>query len=212
MASCTMQKQKRVTDFFSSPVAKKPSSLSPKLPIFDLEKKHSAKKKPRLSIDEHDTKQAMLDAGARMPLCDCAVNVKQGFPFISQSSCYEQNLCGLQFIKEIVNPSVGFAPDLSIWGWDERRTVWVSIITETIRPDDPIVGVNRLWTHPAARRKGIASETLDVVRKFYFTGVYVPRTRVAFSDPTDIGRRFAERYLRNEGQSNCSVLTYRVSK
>ncbi|PIO52814.1 hypothetical protein TELCIR_25875 [Teladorsagia circumcincta] len=149
------------------------------------------------------------------------------------------SVCSFQIskIQDIVNPSVGFAPDLSIWGWDERRTVWVSIVTEgsthyiaaivvtepllsaqcsitgeTIRPNAPIVGVNRLWTHPAARRKGIASETLDVIRKWYFTGVLVPRTRVAFSDPTDIGRQFAERYLRNEGQSNCSVLTYRVSK
>ncbi|VDK74342.1 unnamed protein product [Cylicostephanus goldi] len=33
-------------------------------------------------------------------------------------------------IEELVNPSVGFSTDLSIWGWDQRRTVWVSVMTE----------------------------------------------------------------------------------
>ncbi|VDO89610.1 unnamed protein product [Haemonchus placei] len=142
-----------------------------------------------------------------------------------------------QVIEEIVNPSVGFASDLSIWGWDERRTVWASIISEgstyyiagvivtepllsaqcsvtgkTIRDGEPIIGVNRLWTHFAARRKGIASEILDVIRKWYFTGVLVLRNRVAFSDPTDLGRQFAEHYLRKEGQSSSSILIYQVSK
>lgn len=142
-----------------------------------------------------------------------------------------------QLIEDIVNPSVGFSPDLSIWGWDARRTVWVSIITEslthciagivvaepllsaqcsdtleTVRDDDPIIGVNRIWTHPSARRKGIASELLDVIRKRYFTGVLVPRHRVAFSDPTDSGKRFALRYLREDGDEKHSLLVYSVTK
>lgn len=50
-------------------------------------------------------------------------------------------------------------------------------IFQTVRDDDPIIGVNRIWTHPSARRKGIASELLDVIRKRYFTGVLVPRHR-----------------------------------
>ncbi|KAK5967427.1 hypothetical protein GCK32_017462 [Trichostrongylus colubriformis] len=83
---------------------------------------------------------------------------------------------------------------------------------QIIRDDDPIVGVNRLWTHPAARRKGIASDILDIIRRWYFTGVLVPRNRVAFSDPTDDGKRFAEHYLRKDEQSNCSLLVYDVSK
>ncbi|KAK6023832.1 hypothetical protein OSTOST_10371 [Ostertagia ostertagi] len=209
MTACTMQKQKRVTDFFSSPLAKKSSSLSPKLPIFELEKKNSAKKKPRLSVDEQDTKQTTLDAGQKIiggqyckevghfyvvenveildkdplsqsgsekigshpcemmysiesvaevemhkqhhnRLCDIAkvkVSVSQLNLWLRKERHYSSVNGSIfrihpdsqsslkrkveQTIEEIVNPSVGFAPDLSIWGWDDRRTVWVSIITES---------------------------------------------------------------------------------
>ncbi|WKX99946.1 hypothetical protein Q1695_014650 [Nippostrongylus brasiliensis] len=142
-----------------------------------------------------------------------------------------------QLIEEIVNPSVGFSPGLSIWGWDDRRTVWLSVISEgcthymacvivteplysaqcsvsgeTIRDDDPIIGVNRIWTHPHARRKGVASDVLDIVRSRYFTGETVPRHRVAFSDPTDSGRRFAEHYIRDAKHPNHSLLVYCVTK
>ncbi|KAK6037518.1 hypothetical protein COOONC_24976, partial [Cooperia oncophora] len=83
---------------------------------------------------------------------------------------------------------------------------------ETICADDPMIGVNRLWTHPTARKRGIASEILDVIRNWYFTGVIVPRNRIAFSDPTDVGKKFAEHYIRAGKQMNCSILVYRVMK
>ncbi|XGW18513.1 hypothetical protein V3C99_002824 [Haemonchus contortus] len=279
-----MQEQKRITEFFSSPVAKK-SLLSPRMPIFDLTPKQSTKKKPRLSVDDHDSKQTTLNAGQQKiggqycKECDMMYSI-ESLAEVEMHKKHHNRLIDIagvkvsssqlslwlrkerhydsphgsifrihpdsrstlkrkveQVIEEIVNPSVGFASDLSIWGWDERRTVWASIVSEgstyyiagvivteplfsaqcsvtreTICDGEPIIGVNRLWTHFAARRKGIASEILDVIRKWYFTGVLVPRNRVAFSDPTDLGRQFAEHYLRKEGQSSSSILIYQVSK
>ncbi|KAK5985966.1 hypothetical protein GCK32_011616 [Trichostrongylus colubriformis] len=273
MTTNVMQTQKKVTDFFSSPVVKK-CSLSPRTPIFELEPVTSAKKKSRLFVDEHDTKQTTLDAGQKriggqycrecnmMYSIDSIVDVKMHNKHHNRLSdvaevkvsssqlklwlrreCHYDSVHGPIFrihpdsqsslkrkmehvIEDIVNKSVGYSPDLSIWGWDERRTVWVSILKEgstqyiggvivtepllsarcsttgqIIRDDDPIVGVNRLWTHPAARRKGIATEILDIIRRW-----------VAFSDLTDDGKRFAEHYLRRDEQSNCSLLVYDVSK
>lgn len=61
-----MQKQKRVTDFFSSPVTTKKSiSLSPRTPLFELNATPPLKKRPRLSIDAKNVKQRTLDAGQR---------------------------------------------------------------------------------------------------------------------------------------------------
>ncbi|KAK6055024.1 hypothetical protein COOONC_07472 [Cooperia oncophora] len=177
MTPSIMQKQKRVTDFFSSPLPKK-SSLSPRTPIFDLESKLSTKKKPRISIDGHDTKQTTLDAGQKTiggqycKGCDMVYSIDSivevemhnkhhnrlfdiGRVKVSSSQLnlwlrkepYYKSFHGFifrihpdsqsslkrkveQVVEEMVNPSVGFSPDLSLWGWDKRRTVWVCISTE----------------------------------------------------------------------------------
>ncbi|KJH52508.1 hypothetical protein DICVIV_01354 [Dictyocaulus viviparus] len=140
-------------------------------------------------------------------------------------------------LKDFVDTSVGFCVDLSIWGWDKRRTVWASlfnqgssyyiagvVITEPlmsaqcsstgklIAGGDPLIGVNRIWTHPVFRKRGIASEILDIIRKWYFTGITVLRHRVAFSDPSDDGRRFAEKYIRRHANTENSLLVYTVTK
>ncbi|KIH51545.1 hypothetical protein ANCDUO_18369 [Ancylostoma duodenale] len=119
-----MQKQKRVTDFFSSPVAKKSPSASPRTPLFELDTQLAVAKKPRVSLCETDVRQTILDAGQRKiggQYC------KKRLAFLIRSmERYEV----LSFPQDLVNTSVGFSPDLSIWGWDGRRTVWVSILTE----------------------------------------------------------------------------------
>ncbi|KHJ78807.1 hypothetical protein OESDEN_21569 [Oesophagostomum dentatum] len=144
-----------------------------------------------------------------------------------------------EIIEDLVNTTVGFSPDLSIWGWDRRRTVWISILSEVngsahfiagviitepltsaqcsstgkeICDGEPIIGLNRVWTHPTARRKGVASETLDVVRQRYFPGILVPKSRVAFSDPSSDGRKFAERYVGNSNGLSPSFLVYSITK
>ncbi|KAL6727775.1 hypothetical protein Aduo_009623 [Ancylostoma duodenale] len=280
-----MQKQKRVTDFFSSPVAKKSPSASPRTPLFELDTQLAVAKKPRVSLCETDVRQTILDAGQRKiggqycKQCDMMycidsitevamhdkhhnkysdvrsvkISPSQLNIWLRRECCYPTNR-GYVFrilpdshsslkrktehiIEDLVNTSVGFSSDLSIWGWDGRRTVWLSILTEgsthfiagiiiaeplksaqysdsgkELHDGEPIVGVNRIWTHPTARRKGVASELLDVIRHRYFTGTLVPKSRVAFSDPSDDGKKFAERYVRSCSEASSSFLVYTVTK
>ncbi|RCN41919.1 hypothetical protein ANCCAN_12133 [Ancylostoma caninum] len=276
-----MQKQKRVTDFFSSPIAKKSPNASPRTPLFELDTQLAVAKKSRNSLCETDARQAILDAGQRkigghyckqcdMMYCidsitevamhdkhhnkysdvrsvkispsqlnlwlrrECCYPTDRGHVFrISPDSQSSLKRRAEQIIEDLVNTSVGFSPDLSIWGWEKRRTVWVSVLTEgsfhfiagviiteplesaqysnsgeELRDGEPIVGVNRIWTHPTARRKGVASELLDVIRHRYFTGILVPKSRIAFSDPSDDGKKFAEQYVGNTAEQIFSFLVY----
>ncbi|KAE9417108.1 hypothetical protein Angca_006454 [Angiostrongylus cantonensis] len=243
-----MQRQKRVTDFFSSSSTKE-TPTNTRTPFFELETKPIVKKKLRLSIDENDLKQTILDfgqtcGGQYCKQCDMMYSIVSAaevklheehhnrFANISEvqislyclnlwlrKECHYLSKHGYIFrirpdsksslrrrvekvIEDFVNTSLGFCFDLSIWGWDKRRTVWASILNEgstcyiagiaiteplvsaqcsstgeLISDGDPIIGVNRLWTHPTARMKGIAREILDVARKWCFTGILVPKHR-----------------------------------
>ncbi|KAK6741805.1 hypothetical protein RB195_009590 [Necator americanus] len=168
---------------------------------------------------------------------ECHYSTNRGYIFrILPESLSSLRRKAEQIIEDLVNSSVGFSPDLSIWGWDKRRTVWISILTEgpsyliagiviteplmsaqysdsgkELRDGEPIIGVNRIWTHSAARRRGVASEMLDLIRQRYFTGAYVPKHRVAFSDPSDDGRKFAESYV-GSSTASTTFLVYTVSK
>ncbi|CAD6197794.1 unnamed protein product [Caenorhabditis auriculariae] len=73
------------------------------------------------------------------------------------------------------------------------------------REDRPIIGVDRIWTHSTARRKGLAAKMLRAAcgrdaKMFPLTGGTL--LRVAFSDLTANGRDFAndfeKNYLQNE--------------
>lgn len=280
-----MQRQKRVTDFFSSLSTQKTSPVNSRTPFFEFtERNPIVKKRLRLSIDKNDSKQTILDVGQRCggqycKQCDMIYSIENvtdvkmheehhnRYTDIKQvqisSSCLQlwlRKQCNYlsergyifrirpdsqsslkrkveKVIEDFVNTSVGFSNDLSIWGWDKRRTVWASIIKEgstcyiagiaitepllsaqcssteeLISDGGPIIGVNRLWTHPKARRTGIAREILDVARNWCFTGVLVPRHRVAFSDPSDDGRRFAEKYTKSSSDPTKPILIYAVTK
>lgn len=63
LTTSAMQKQKRVTDFFSSPVAKKSPSASLRTPLFELGPQLAVTKKPRISLCGADVRQTTLDAG-----------------------------------------------------------------------------------------------------------------------------------------------------
>lgn len=62
----------------------------------------------------------------------------------------------------------------------EQVTVWV--------------GVSRLWVLESHRGKGIATKLADAVRCNMFTNYVLSKDDIAFSDPTESGARFAERY------------------
>ncbi len=62
----------------------------------------------------------------------------------------------------------------------------------------PILGVLQVWVSSLHHRRGIASSLLDVVRENAVYGFVTPRDRVAFSQPTVSGYKFACSYTNQE--------------
>ncbi|KAJ0399957.1 hypothetical protein ATCC90586_002148 [Pythium insidiosum] len=70
--------------------------------------------------------------------------------------------------------------------------------TTTLNPDaraPAVVGVCQLWVHPDHRHRRIATRLVDAVRHKFVYGLVVPKTRVAFGQPTRNGLAFATRYM-----------------
>ncbi|XP_051174915.1 N-acetyltransferase ESCO2 [Leptopilina boulardi] len=59
-------------------------------------------------------------------------------------------------------------------------------------------GVNVVWTALSHRRKGIATQLLDTLRRNYFYGYIMAIDDVAFSTPTPSGKLFALKYTKTE--------------
>ena len=62
------------------------------------------------------------------------------------------------------------------------------------------IGVSRLWVSSAFRRRNVASQLLDALRRHFMTmtantSQVVAKDHVAFSDPTESGLRFAQKYF-----------------
>lgn len=55
-------------------------------------------------------------------------------------------------------------------------------------------GVSRIWTHPNFRRKRIATRLLETLRQCFLYNKTIPKNRLAFSDPTVVGKDFAKSY------------------
>ncbi|KAI2786685.1 hypothetical protein POX_g09073 [Penicillium oxalicum] len=58
-----------------------------------------------------------------------------------------------------------------------------------------IVGVSRIWTSGASRRKGIALDLLDCVVSNFIYGMEIPKDKIAFSQPTESGKRLAQKFF-----------------
>ncbi|CAE7369330.1 unnamed protein product, partial [Symbiodinium necroappetens] len=68
----------------------------------------------------------------------------------------------------------------------------------------PLLGVAVLWTRRRERRRGLAVALVDRARK-----LLAPGSRVAFSQPTELGQAFAQQYVqRMSDQEESSVLVY----
>lgn len=68
------------------------------------------------------------------------------------------------------------------------------------------MGVNRIWIHFLLRRKGLATILLDSARRLMIQGGELPRTRLAFSDPTESGKQLAISYVGD--RENGRYITY----
>ncbi|KAL5248044.1 hypothetical protein ACHWQZ_G017272 [Mnemiopsis leidyi] len=57
-----------------------------------------------------------------------------------------------------------------------------------------VCGISRLWVFKQCRRKKIASRLMDCVRANLVFGCTISKVKIAFSDPTENGRMFAQTY------------------
>ncbi|KAJ5566333.1 hypothetical protein N7535_007971 [Penicillium sp. DV-2018c] len=71
----------------------------------------------------------------------------------------------------------------------------VSTLDET---HPAIVGVSRIWTSGSSRRKGIALDLLDCVVINFIYGMEIPKAQIAFSQPTESGKRLAHKFFEDE--------------
>jgi len=61
-----------------------------------------------------------------------------------------------------------------------------------------VVGVSRIWTSKAFRRKGIAVNLLDCVMSHFIYGMGIEKEEIAFSQPTESGKQLAEEWYGEE--------------
>ncbi|CAJ1883026.1 unnamed protein product [Sphenostylis stenocarpa] len=65
-------------------------------------------------------------------------------------------------------------------------------------PTAAACGIRAIWVTPSNRRKGIAIQLLDAVRKSFCPGLELERSQLAFSQPTSAGKALATSYTGNE--------------
>eukprot|EP01117_Protostelium_nocturnum_P000071 TRINITY_DN10160_c0_g1_i1.p1 TRINITY_DN10160_c0_g1~~TRINITY_DN10160_c0_g1_i1.p1 ORF type:complete len:482 (-),score=148.76 TRINITY_DN10160_c0_g1_i1:21-1466(-) len=59
-------------------------------------------------------------------------------------------------------------------------------------------GISRVWVHPDKRRKGIATQLVEMARAHMTYGSIIPKERVAFTQPTQEGKLFIAKYTGKE--------------
>lgn len=64
-------------------------------------------------------------------------------------------------------------------------------LTLSPTPSPALLGISRIWTCSTYRRRGIAMRLLDVARQAFIYGMTVDKPRVAFSQPTALGKALA---------------------
>ncbi|KAI1719600.1 ESCO1/2 acetyl-transferase domain-containing protein [Ditylenchus destructor] len=134
-------------------------------------------------------------------------------------------------VENYVNEELGYCPDLSLWDEDKRRQALVFVVNSVedepafvgaivlIDPVNQVVlmpyrkeycgkflGINRIWVHSQLRRKGLATFLLDAARRLMINGGTLPKTRIAFSEPTESGVKLAISYVGDE--ENGRYITY----
>ena len=91
---------------------------------------------------------------------------------------------------------------------DDERVAAADFRSITRRGDTrerATLGVRALWTHPARRRCGVASQLLDTARHGMTAGYVSGERECAFTQPTDSGKRFARKAC---GREDGTFLVY----
>ncbi|XP_031255980.1 protein CHROMOSOME TRANSMISSION FIDELITY 7 [Pistacia vera] len=61
-----------------------------------------------------------------------------------------------------------------------------------------VCGIRAIWVTPSNRRKGIATQLLDAVRRSFCTGFILEKSKLAFSQPSVSGTALASNYFDTE--------------
>lgn len=77
-------------------------------------------------------------------------------------------------------------------GADQPNGSSISVRQET---HPAVVGVSRIWTSESSRGKGIAMDLLDCVVSNFIYGMEIPKDQIAFSQPTESGKRLAQSFF-----------------
>ena len=76
-----------------------------------------------------------------------------------------------------------------------KRIIDSSSISIEDEPSPAVVGISRIWTSKAFRRKGIATNLLDCVMNSFIYGMEIEKEEVAFSQPTESGGKLAREWF-----------------
>ncbi|KAI9787589.1 MAG: N-acetyltransferase O1 (Establishment of cohesion protein 1) [Geoglossum umbratile] len=68
-----------------------------------------------------------------------------------------------------------------------------------------VLGISRIWTSQSCRRQGVARKLLECAASTFIYGMNVPKTLMAFSQPTESGGELADRWF--EGIKDWGVLS-----
>lgn len=63
------------------------------------------------------------------------------------------------------------------------------------QPENFDIVVAKLWVHVSHRRRGVATHLLDAVRSHFVFNYTIPKDRLGFTQPTQLGRAFFAAYL-----------------
>uniref|UniRef100_A0A915D2W6 N-acetyltransferase ECO1 n=1 Tax=Ditylenchus dipsaci TaxID=166011 RepID=A0A915D2W6_9BILA len=139
-----------------------------------------------------------------------------------------------KFEESYVNEELGYCSDLPIWDSENLRQALVFVVEANqkepafigaillvdrvdnvmLMPQQKkyhgqFLGVNRIWVHSQVRRKGIAAFLLDIARRLLASGGTLPKSRVAFSEPTESGIKLAISYIGD--QENGRYIAYSLN-
>lgn len=175
------------------------------------EKSHRAKLKAILETVNRDLGGVTLsDSGSEAALLAADENL---YLLVQSNRIYAvvitrdiQQAFAIDVIKSGSSSSVGGASAREVDAVDANMEVQHPNSFDPSRPVPCFLGIDKIWVHRKKRRQGLARTFVDAIRRSHFLrfGRQLKAEEVAFSQPTQPGRKFATAYT---GRSD--FLTYK---
>ncbi|CAF9927307.1 MAG: hypothetical protein GOMPHAMPRED_004358 [Gomphillus americanus] len=112
--------------------------------------------------------------------------------------CVNDRCIGLCLVERIataskvVSPTANPSPSKTI---TQEITLRSSSIFTSPSSAPMLLGISRIWVSRSRRGHGIATKLLDYARTKYFYGIEIPKSMIAFSQPTASGIGLAEKWF-----------------